>query len=162
VRGNTLDKYYIFRRNKTMKRIITLVVMTVMLFTAAFAAAEVTVSWDVEVTGIEVTDMEKEFVEDGWDLAIVVIHENPDSEVKMEKDLLRWTNDEDFNYNEAYTCLYDEYGLRVGSLEGAGSLDKSVAVCRTHDTACVVKQLVDYLEKNYPGKGFEMYVFENK
>ena len=146
-----------------MKKVITfVVVMMTVLFAAAFAVAEVNVNWNTEVIGIEVTDMEKDFVKDGYDLAIVVVIENPEDEVKMEKDLIRWTDDEENNYNEAYACLYDEYGLRVGFQEGTGNIQESIAVCRTHDSACVVKQLEDHLEKNFPDENFEVYVFENK
>lgn len=146
-----------------MKKVITfVVVMMTVLFAAAFAVAEVNVNWNTEVIGIEVTDMEKDFVKDGYDLAIVVVIENPEDEVKMEKDLIRWTDDEENNYNEAYACLYDEYGLRVGFQEGTGNIEESIAVCRTHDSACVVKQLENHLEKNFPDENFEVYVFENK
>ena len=144
-----------------MKKVIALVVMMVCLFTAAFAAAEVTVNWNTEVTGIEITDMEKEFIQEGYDLAVVVVIENPDDEIKMEKDLIRWTDEECTNYNATYACLYDEYGLKVGDLEGIGSLCDYVAVCRTHDSACVVKQLVDHIEKEFPENNFEMFIWEN-
>ena len=145
-----------------MKKVITLIAIMVCVFTATFASANVAVYWNTDVTGLETSSMEEEFAKDGYDLAIVVSIDDPEDEVKFEKDLIRWTDDEYENYNQAYACLYDEFGLCVEGQEGTGSVSEHAAICRTHDSACVVNQLVSYLEDNYPGQNFEMYIYEKE
>jgi len=144
-----------------MKKVIGIIMMVIMTMTAAIAAAEVTVNWDVKVTGIEVTDGETEFKENGWDFEIVVSIDEKMDEVKFEKNVIRFRDDEDCNYNDGYAVQMDEFGLAVddGFL---GHIDPEVAVCRTQNVAAVVEQLVKHLEKEFPESDFEVYVFENK
>ena len=143
-----------------MKKFVGTMMVVILLLMAVCATAEVTIYWNTEVTGIEITEGELEFKEEGYDFEIIVIESEPVDEIKMEKNIFRFTDDENCNYNKAYAIAYDKYGIAID--DGCfGNLGIEVANCRTKNNAQVVNQLKDYLEKNYE-RNFEMYVFENK
>lgn len=142
-----------------MKKIFGVILMAILLMTAALSVAEVKMYNNFIVTGLEETNDEREFINGGEvDLVIVVRIVKPNDEVVLEKNIIRYTDCEDDNYNEVYVLLYDEYGLVID--EGTGFLPKYVADCHTRNNAQIVHQLKDYLETENPEDNFEMYVKE--
>lgn len=142
-----------------MKKVVTLVVTLAIVLCTAFAAAEVKIYDNFEVTGLEISDNESAFMNDGWDVIIVVECDELVNDIKCEKNIIRFTDESYSNYNDVYGLVYDEYGLIA--YESAGTIGTDVANCRSKSVSAVVLQLRDYLEKEYPENTFEMYVFEN-
>lgn len=142
-----------------MKKVFVMVMMMVMMATT-FAMADTYVNWNVEVSGLEVTHDETEFIKDGYDLVIVVVPGVPGSGVGYDKMLIRFTDDEENNYSEAFETAYDDYGYVIE--QGRGHIGEDRANCRMKDGTVVVRQLEDYINEKYPETKFEFYVYENK
>ena len=143
-----------------MKKVITLVVMMVVMLVTVSAMAEVKIYDNTDVIGLEQSESEQAFIDEGWDLIVVVECEKLTNNAMIEKDIVRFTDDANTNYNLVHGITYDKYGMI--NFEGTGNMDERVANCRSKNVTAIVLQLRDYLEEEFPGENFEMYYIVNE